>query len=212
MLSVSKTQKYINLRCEHPYMFNKRKSNPKIGSNSTSYGSIRGLFGKSKASETTADLRTIYNDDRSLDRPPHLPRYTTLSNRRIDVNTSIVSRDPSEPSELPDIPISRDSVNLTQKDIAPVTLQDQDELDHLEHLENMKKLKKIRNSVRSVDKFNPLPRKRLYNGIVIISQKEFFIDIFKTKAKCYISAIELSTKKPYMIELHSQVLKKLLKE
>ena len=76
----------------------------------------------------------------------------------------------------------------------------------------MERLKKIRNSVRSVDKFSIVHRKKLYQGIVIISKKEFFIDIFMTKTKFYISAIELSVKKPYMIELYINQAKKLLKE
>ena len=52
----------------------------------------------------------------------------------------------------------------------------------------------------------------MYTGIAIISKKEFFIEIFRTKTKFYISAIELSKKTPYMIELYINQGKKLLKE
>jgi len=77
---------------------------------------------------------------------------------------------------------------------------------------NLQKLKKIRNSVRSVERLNFMNKTRLYQGIIIISKKEFYIDIFKTKIKFYISAIELSTKTPYMIELYINQAKKILKE
>ena len=47
---------------------------------------------------------------------------------------------------------------------------------------------------------------------MIISKNEFFIDIFQTKTKFYISAIELGSKTPDMVELFLNQGKKLVKE
>lgn len=166
------------------------------------------MFTKPRQSEDQVNIGSHY-DESDTETTSRMPRYTTLSNRRGDVNTSVHSKDQSDISALPDIILQRDSVAATTRSGGRRHPQSQADL---EYLANMAKLTKIRNSVRSVDQFNPIKRKRLYQGIVIISKHEFFIDIFRTKTKFYISAIELGNKKPYMIELYLNQGKKLLKE
>lgn len=166
------------------------------------------LFGQHKPSDEIINI-TTYDDKSELASNPITNRYTTLSNRRLDVNSSAISKGYSDNSELPEITNLKDSVVIMPPHSQAMldTNREQDEFN-----QNMERLKRIRNSVRSVDQFNPIKRKRLYQGIVIISKQEFFIDIFKTKTKFYISAIELSSKTPHMVELYLNQGKKLLRE
>lgn len=191
--------------------------------NSTSYGSVRHIFGRHKPSNDIVNITTYDDGSDQYGPQKQTNRYTTLSNRRLDVNSSVASKEQTDNSELPDIHSLKDSVVLPNPNDQSVFNEDNTKLDreielnkhYLEeqqHIENMERLKQIRNSVRSVDQFNPIKRKRLYQGIAIISNRELFIDIFKTKVKFYISCIELATKQPHMIELYLNQGKKLLHE
>ena len=164
---------------------------------------LRQLFGKHKKSEEGWNI-TTYDDHSEIHPHSQINRYTTLSShRRADLNTSMMSRHHSDNSELPDISTIKDSVFIpTPHSPSFVEQIREEELEEIERQENMERLRRISESVRNVDQFYPIKRKRLYQGIVIISEREFFIDIFRTKVKFYISAIELATKMPYMIELY----------
>lgn len=70
--------------------------------------------------------------------------------------------------------LPKDSISITNRDSA----YQPHEQEELEYKSNLEKLKRIRESVRSVDLHTTVKRKRLYQGIAIISQKEFYIDIF----------------------------------
>jgi hypothetical protein len=72
---------------------------------------------------------------------------------------------------LPEIEVTRDAIELNNM---------QDDWDKMN---NYLKLKKIRKSLKTVEQSNIVRKKRLYQGIVIISGQEFFIDIFQTKTK-----------------------------
>mmetsp|Transcript_17971 Transcript_17971/g.15889 ORF Transcript_17971/g.15889 Transcript_17971/m.15889 type:complete len:111 (+) Transcript_17971:556-888(+) len=109
-------------------------------------------------------------------------------------------------STLPDISLQKDE-NTNTYNSAYASPNNEEVLN-----QNKMRLIKIRNSVRSVERIGVVQRKRLYQGIVVISKKEFYIDIFMTKTKFYISAIELTNKTPHMIELYIPQAKNLLKE
>ena len=82
---------------------------------------------------------TIYEDGKDSETKLQAPRCTTLSMRRDEVGSSIVSKENSEVySEFPDIQLQRDSIMLSQRDINPLDTKSQEEL---EYIENMKKLK-----------------------------------------------------------------------
>ena len=82
---------------------------------------------------------TIYEDGKDSETKLQAPRCTTLSMRRDEVGSSIISKENSEVySEFPDIQLQRDSIMLSQRDINPLDTKSQEEL---EYIENMKKLK-----------------------------------------------------------------------
>jgi hypothetical protein len=149
--------------------------------NSTSYSSVRKIFGSHKLSE---NMHTI----------GHESDMGSIGNYGKNA--------------LPDITFPKDSLSITNRGYA----YGADEIEELDYRSNLDRLKKIRNSVKSVDQNNLVRKKRLYQGIVVISEREFYIDIFKTKTKFYISAIDLSSKTPHMIELFINQGKKLIKE
>ena len=87
----------------------------------------------------TNKSNTIYEDGGVFDSRVQPIRYTTLSTRREDVGSSIISKEQSEDySELPDIQLQRDSIGLSQRDVNPLYLKSQEDF---EYVENMKKLK-----------------------------------------------------------------------
>lgn len=149
-----KAKKYINMRCEYPYMFDKPKNI--TTNNSSSYGSVRKLFGKNKISEASVNISSINNDTSDADSIYRGPRYTAFSTKRVEGNWSAMSKDNLDASELPGISLPRDAITITHKgDTLPESILHWDDKDS-EYKRNLRKLNKIRNTVRSVDQFNPL--------------------------------------------------------
>lgn len=186
------SSKYSKIRSQHQNLQSEKKYRKNYSSNSSDLGTLsqignlKKLFGSSKQSERV-DGGSIFDDGEGMD--GH------------SVNPYNYDR-----AFLPELHVPSTSNSFIASEPNPCSAYDE----HSEYQVNMKRLSKIRNSVKSVDKFQVIKKRRLYQGIVIISQKEFYLDMFLVKNKFIISAIELGKKKPYMIELYINQAKKLL--
>lgn len=196
-----KTRKYVNIRSQKQNNNQKKPQGSTSMANYTSYNSVRKIFGHPRQSDDMVNIHPVPHDN-DTDSATRFDRYSAFSN---NMNSQLSNH---RKNTIPDVYLPKDSISITNRDSA----YEAHELEDLEYKSNLEKLKRIRNSVRSVDLHTTVKRKRLYQGIAIISQKEFYIDIFKTKTKFYISAIELAQKTPHMIELFINQGKKLIHE
>eukprot|EP00344_Euplotes_crassus_P008144 CAMPEP_0197001428 /NCGR_PEP_ID=MMETSP1380-20130617/6132_1 /TAXON_ID=5936 /ORGANISM="Euplotes crassus, Strain CT5" /LENGTH=208 /DNA_ID=CAMNT_0042419095 /DNA_START=163 /DNA_END=789 /DNA_ORIENTATION=+ len=140
-----RSKKYANLRCQHPYVLDEKRS--KAANRSNDIGSVRRFFGTNKASEDLVNTQSIMDDH-------------SVSSR---INPNPYNYDSSILPELP-LPNSSTSFATNNYDYCPPPEEQPD------YISNMKRLEKIRESVKSVDQFLVVKRKKLYQGIVIISK------------------------------------------